>query len=43
MLSYTASKIIGIKREKKMEEKSIKELVGATVEEFKDLNRHEMK
>jgi len=43
MLSYTASKIIGIKREKKMEEKSIKELVGATFEEFKDLNRHEMK
>ena len=31
MVSYTASKIIGIKRDKKMEEKSIKELVVSTV------------
>jgi len=30
MVSYTASKIIEIKRAKKMEEKSIKELVGTT-------------
>ena len=28
MVSYTASKLIEIKREKKMEERSIKELVG---------------
>jgi len=31
MVSYTASKIVGIKRTKKIEEKSIKELVGSTV------------
>jgi hypothetical protein len=31
MVSYTASKIIEIKRDKKMEERSIKELVGSTV------------
>ena len=36
MMSYTASKIIEIKREKKIEERSIKELVGSTVKEFKD-------
>jgi hypothetical protein len=39
MVSYTAS--IGIKRGKKIEEKSIKELVGATVEEFKQAYVHE--
>jgi len=31
MVSYKASKIVGIKRAKKIEEKSIKELVGSTV------------
>jgi hypothetical protein len=31
MVSYTTSRIEGIKRAKKMEEKSIKELVGSTV------------
>jgi len=40
MVSYSASKIIGIKRDKKMEEKSIKELVGSTVEEFKHAYFH---
>jgi hypothetical protein len=31
MVSYTVSKIKGVKKEKKMEERSIKELVGSTV------------
>ena len=31
MVSFTTSKIVEIKRAKKMEEKSIKELVGSTV------------
>jgi len=31
MVSYTTSKIIETKKEKKMEERSIKELVGSTV------------
>jgi len=40
MVSYTTSKIVGTKRAKKMEEKSIKELVGTTVKEFEDLYWH---
>ena len=40
MVNYTASKIIGIKRGKKTGEKSIKELVGATVEEYKHAYFH---
>jgi len=31
MVSYTASKILGIKSGKQMKERSIKELVGSTV------------
>jgi len=40
MVNYTASKIIKIKKEKKMEERSIKELVGSSVKEFKDYYQH---
>ena len=36
MMSYTASKIIEIKKEKKIEKRSIKELVGSSIKEFKD-------
>jgi len=36
MVSYTASKIIGVKRGKKIGDMSIKEIVGSSVEEFKD-------
>jgi len=39
MVSFTASKIIGIKREKRIEERSVKELVGSTVKEFEDSYR----
>jgi len=31
MVSFTTSKIVEMKRAKKMEEKSVKELVGSTV------------
>ena len=40
MVSYTTSKIIGIKREKTIGERSIKELVGSSFKEFKDSNRY---
>jgi hypothetical protein len=40
MVSFTASKIIGIKKGKKIGERSIKELVGSTVQEFKDYYQH---
>jgi len=40
MVSYTSSKIIEIKREKKIGEMSIKELVGSSVKEFKDYYQH---
>ena len=40
MVSYTASKIIGIKRGKQIGERSIKELVGSSFKEFKDSNRY---
>ena len=43
MMSYTDSKIVGIKKAKKMEEKSIKELVGSSYKKFKALNRHATK
>ena len=41
MESYTTSKIIEIKRAKKLEERSVKELVGSVFEEFMDSNRYE--
>jgi len=41
MVSFTT--ILGIKRGKKIKERSIKELVGLTFEEFKDSNRFETK
>jgi hypothetical protein len=41
MVSYTASKIIGFKRKKKIEEMSIKELVGSSVKEFNDYYFHQ--
>jgi hypothetical protein len=41
MESYTTSKIIEIKRVKKLEERSVKELVGSVFEEFMDSNRYE--
>jgi hypothetical protein len=40
MVSYTASKIIGVKRGKEIGEMSIKELAGSTFKEFKDSNRY---
>jgi len=40
MVSYTASKIVRIKRGKQIGERTIKELVGATKEEFKDAHFH---
>jgi hypothetical protein len=43
MMSYTDSKIVGIKKAKKMEEKSIKELVGSSYKKFKALNPHATK
>jgi hypothetical protein len=41
MESYTTSKIIEIKRVKKLEERSVKELAGLVFEEFMDSNRYE--
>jgi hypothetical protein len=41
MVSYTASKVVGIKRGKKISERSVKELVGSDIEEFMDLHRYE--
>jgi len=40
MMSYAAADIIKINRDKKIQEKSIKELVGSTVEEFKHVYFH---
>jgi hypothetical protein len=40
MVSYTASKIVRIKRGKQIGERTIKELVGETKEEFKDAHFH---
>ena len=40
MVSYTASKIIGVKRGKKIGESSIKELLGSSYKEFTDSNRY---
>ena len=41
MVSYTASKVVGIKRGKKISERSKKELVGSDIEEFMDSDRYE--
>ena len=41
MVSYTASKVVGIKRGKKIYERSRKELVGSDIEEFMDSDRYE--
>ena len=42
MLSYNASKVIGIKRGKTIEErKTVKELIGSVFEEFLDSDRYE--
>ena len=41
MVSYTASKVVGIKRGKKIFERSRKELVGSDIEEFMDSYRYE--
>ena len=41
MLSYSASKIIGIKRGKEIEERSVKELVGSVLKEFMNSDRYE--
>jgi hypothetical protein len=40
LVSYTASKIINNKKGKQIGERSIQELVGATVEEFKQAYFH---
>ena len=41
MVSYSASKVIGIKRGKKVSERSTKELAGSDIEEFMDSDRYE--
>ena len=41
MVSYIAPKILGIKRRKKIPERSVKELAGFSFEEFIDSNRYE--
>jgi hypothetical protein len=41
MVSYTAPKVVGIKRGKKIAKSSRKELVGSVVEEFMDSDRYE--
>ena len=41
MLSYTASKFIGFKRGKKIEERTAKELIGSDIKEFMDSDRYE--
>ena len=41
MESYTPPKLIGIKRRKKIEERSMEELVGSSLEEFIDSDRYE--
>jgi len=41
MVSYTAPEIVGIKRGKKITERSTKELVGLVVDEFMDSDRYE--
>ena len=41
MVSYTASKIVEIKKGKKITERSTKELAGSVVEEFMDSDRYE--
>jgi hypothetical protein len=41
MVSFTASKILGIEKHKKVSERSVQELVGLTSEEFLDSDRYE--
>ena len=41
MLSYSASKIIGIERHKKIEERTAQELIGSDLKEFMDSDRYE--
>ena len=41
MLSYAAPKVIGMKRGKKIGERSVEELVGSDVEEFLNSDRYE--
>ena len=41
MVSYTASKVVGIKRGKKIAERSRKEIVGLDFEDFIDSDRYE--
>jgi len=41
IVSYTASKIVEIKRGKKIAERSRKEIVGASLEEFMNSDRYE--
>ena len=41
MVSYTPSKISGIKRGKKIRERSVEELIGYSFEEFLDSDRYE--
>jgi hypothetical protein len=41
MVSYTASKVVEIKRGKKIAERSRKELAGPDFEEFMDSDRYE--
>ena len=43
MLSYTASSVIEAKRDKKIGEMSIKELVGSSVKEFKEYYQNRTK
>jgi len=40
MMSYTTSKIAGIKKSKTIGERSIKELLGSSFKNFKDSNRY---
>jgi len=41
MISYKASKVVEIKRRKKISERSSKELAGSDIEEFMDSDRYE--
>ena len=41
MLSYTAPKFIGFQRGEKIEERTVKELIGSDLKEFMDSDRYE--
>jgi len=43
MISYSASELQGIKRRKKIEDRTVKELVDESEEKFMDSDRYESK